>query len=247
MPPRLACSLCLVIDFVERAREFVRLSYARAEAAFLGGSAATGDGTESSDLDILIVLGGDSQDTAFVETTTTCGQLVEAFVYGGSGLQVWLDKGRVERRPVLDRLIGEGVGLTDSDEENRLAQRSQQALAAGPAALQPDELQRRAYALSSLLDDLNDADDQGVKYVVGAALWQEAAELALLSDGRWLGTGKWLLRELHRGPDRWGLIAWAEDECRDAETLIRSARSLLDANGGYLQAGVVRGDRPADL
>lgn len=236
-----------VIDFLERAREFVRLNFADVEAAFLGGSAATGHATESSDLDIVVVLGEDWPDAAFVETNTAYGQLVESFVYGSSGLKLWLDKGRSDRRPVVDRLIGEGVGLTGSDAEVRLAQSSREVLAAGPAALQSVELQTRAYAVSSLLDDLTDAADVGVTYAISAALWRESAELALLSDGRWLGTGKWLVRELRRSRDRFGLIAWAENERRDAQTLADCVRSLLDANGGYLQAGMLRGDRPAGL
>ena len=37
---------------------------------------------------------------------------MEAFVYGPEALRLWLDKGRDDRFPVLDRLIGEGVPLT---------------------------------------------------------------------------------------------------------------------------------------
>lgn len=37
---------------------------------------------------------------------------MEAFTYGRNALQHWLEKGRVDRRPVLDKLIGDGIPLT---------------------------------------------------------------------------------------------------------------------------------------
>ncbi|MFC3590614.1 nucleotidyltransferase domain-containing protein [Microbacterium barkeri] len=67
----------------------------------LGGSAASGRATETSDLDILVVLPGEwSTTTAFVQTTTHNGRLVEAFVYGPDALQVWLD---IERAGTASR------------------------------------------------------------------------------------------------------------------------------------------------
>ncbi|WP_150460258.1 nucleotidyltransferase domain-containing protein [Nesterenkonia ebinurensis] len=64
------------------ARSFVGVNFPQGRAAFLGGSAASGGATASSDLDILIVLPDEWSSTSFVETTTYEGQLVEAFVYG---------------------------------------------------------------------------------------------------------------------------------------------------------------------
>ena len=66
-------------DFAARARRFVVAHYPQALAAFLGGSAASGDATDSSDLDILVVLPDEWASASFVETVTHEGQLVEAF------------------------------------------------------------------------------------------------------------------------------------------------------------------------
>ncbi len=98
-------------DLAGRARSFVLASYPQASAAFLGGSAASGDATEKSDLDIVVVLPDDWSSTSFVETTTYEGQLVEAFVYGGEALQSWLDKGRSEARPVGQQSFGHAIAV----------------------------------------------------------------------------------------------------------------------------------------
>ncbi len=233
-------------DFVERARRLVDQRFPVAGAAFLGGSAASGTATDSSDLDVLVVLSPAHAETSFVETIRFEGQLVEAFCYGPVALETWLDKGRGERRPVLDKLIGDGVALRDSAESRLLQAAAREVLRAGPGPLTPEEQRSRAYSLSAVLDDLVDATDPGERFVLSGTAWREAAELALLVDRRWLGTGKWLLRELRLQPDRFGLADWAAAGQHDLTRLADACRSVLDAAGGYLQEGFVRGTRPTD-
>ncbi len=234
-------------DFVSRARRHVEKRFPEAGAAFLGGSAASGAATDSSDLDVLVVLSEAHADASFVETTKYEEQLVEAFCYGPVALETWLEKGRRERRPVLDRLIGDGIALTGSDESRLLQEASREVLLAGPAPLSGEEQDLRAYGLSAVLDDLVDATDPGERFVLSATAWREAAELALLLDRRWLRNGKWLLRELRLHPDRFGLAACAATGQQDLTSLAAACRSVLEASGGYLQEGFVRGRRPADV
>lgn len=244
--------------WVTRARAFVQQEFPQADAAFLGGSTAAGEATQSSDLDILIVLPEQWSPAAFVETTRFAGQLVEAFVYGPASLEVWLEKGRDDHRPVLDRLIAEGLPLTDNALTHDLGVRSREVLSAGPAVADPADLQRRAYSLSSLVDDLADrppgsrADTTGVPdaaetTVLAWTAWKEAAELALVTDRQWLGTGKWLVRGLLSQGDRHGLVAWAAAGHRDPHALVVLAREVLESAGGSLREGYLRGYRPPDL
>ena len=249
-------------DAVRRAQAFVRQEHPLAEAAFLGGSAATGEATEGSDLDILIVLPERWSAAAFVQTTRFEGQLVEAFVYGPASLQVWLDKGRADHRPVLDRLIAESIPLTDNALTRELARTSQKVLAAGPAAADPEDLQRRRYSLSAAVDDLADrggSRPSAETAVLAWTVWREAAELALLTDRQWLGTGKWLVRELQQHGDHFALVAWAEaaapgptpsgapGSTPPTPDLAELAREVLESAGGYLQEGYLRGEWPPDL
>ncbi|MET1058339.1 MAG: nucleotidyltransferase domain-containing protein, partial [Nocardioides sp.] len=183
-------------DFVGRARSLVNERFPQAVAAFLGGSAAAGTATKTSDLDLLVVLPEARADVSYVETMRYEGQLVEAFVYGPVALQRWVEKGRSDRRPVLDKLIGEGIALTASADTRSLQEAARTALNEGPAPFSGDELRQRQYSLSGVLDDLQDATDSGEAFVLSATAWRESAELALLIDQRWLGSGKWLLREV---------------------------------------------------
>src|SRR5690606_9441339 len=110
----------------------------------------------------------------------------------------------------------------------------------------PSRLRLLRYSLSALVDDVADAEDPGILTVTMHRAWKEAAELALLSSKCWIGTGKWLLRELRAHEDTFGLAAWVDDGGRDPRALLKSCRMLLDSVGGYLQAGFIRGEKPPD-
>ena len=68
---------------------------------------------------------------------------MEAFVYGRSGLTFWLEKGREEARPVLDRLIAQGVSLIEGSFAARVTAASREALDAGPAPFESEQLNVR--------------------------------------------------------------------------------------------------------
>ena len=233
-------------DFTARAARFVSAHFPLADAAFLGGSATTAAATDSSDLDILVVLPARWSKTAFVETTRFEGQLVEVFAYGSEALQLWLEKGRNHRRPVLDKLIGEGIPLSGGVLARSLGDESRRMLAEGPVGLDPAELRSRAYSLSAVLDDLMDTTHVSERFVLTSTAWREAAELALVVRRRWLGTGKWLLRELAAETDEFGLVSWAGSD-HDPAHLEHCVRAVLDAAGGYVQERFIRGERPSDL
>lgn len=239
-------------DWVARALRFVQQEFPVAEAAFLGGSVATGHATRSSDLDLLIILPTPWDEVSFVETSRFEGQLVEAFVYGWDALPTWLERGRAQHRPVLDRLAAEGIPLINGPLSEGLQAQSRVVLDAGPGHADADDLARRAYSLSAHLEDLADRSeasldtDPAERAVLTWTLWREAAELSLLTQRRWLGTGKWLVRELRADGDPHGLADWAEHP-EDVEQLVTVARTVLDAAGGSLQEGFIRGERPPDL
>lgn len=232
-------------DAYPAARDFILRHHPGARVAFLGGSAGAGVATPTSDLDIFVLLEDEDGDVAYVETTTHEGWLVEAFVYSPAAAERWMRKGREERRPVLDALVATGVALTDNDETRAWARRGCDVLAAGPRAADPEEIDARRYTLSALVDDLVGNAAREELYVIEATAFREAAELALLVERRWLGTGKWLVRNLRSGND-YGLVAWAAGR-RDSPTLAAICRKVLDAAGGYLQEGFVRGRRPGSV
>jgi predicted nucleotidyltransferase len=226
------------------ARDFVRLRFPEARVAILGGSAATGAATSTSDLDILVIVDDEAGEVSYVETTAHLGWLVEAFVYTPAAAGRWIQKGRDQRIPVLDSLAATGLELTDNDETRAWAEQAREVLATGPGDADPAEVDARRYALSALVDDLDACVAPEEAFITAATAFREAAELTLLVQRKWLGRGKWLVRNLRSANDH-GLLAWAGEDGTTDE-LADICRDVLDAAGGYLQEGFVRGERPSD-
>lgn len=124
---------------------------------------------------------------------------------------------------------------------------SRMVLDAGPRNMDLDQLSLRRYSLSGVVDDMEDCADPGGRAVLMATAWREAAELALLSTHCWIGTGKWLLRELRASGDLFGLAAWVDGGAADDRALAEKCRAVLDSTGGYLQDGFIRGEKPGNL
>ena len=117
-------------------------------------------------------------------------------------------------------------------------------LAVGPGPVSDADRDALRYALSDLLDDLADCTDPVTAAALAFATWEQSVKLLLTLDGRWWGTGKWLVRELREYDAAHGtsyalrlhaaLVSAVE---RDPVLLTVVAEEILDAAGGRLWAG----------
>jgi predicted nucleotidyltransferase len=229
------------------AREFLRSHHPNAVAAVLGGSAAAGTATFTSDLDLVVLY--DRPTVNYVDTLEFRGRLFEVFAYDHPSIEFWLQKEIDERRPVLHSMWATGVLLLDDGSGTRMAERARRALDDGPAPLDEFELDHRRYRLSGGLDDLRDRPERSAEqFAIMAELFVVAAETVVLTNGGWLGHGKWLVRRLRdvHVPLAVELVEWSEGS-REAASLILVVERVLDAVGGYLQADFRRGERPPEL
>ncbi|MEZ0106306.1 hypothetical protein ABH920_000287 [Catenulispora sp. EB89] len=215
------------------ARTLVRDRYPQAVYAVLAGSVLTEHRTAGSDLDIVVVLPLGDLLAPRRESLVFASWPVELFVHDEQTLDWWLAKERPERKPTLHRMVGCGTPVVGDPAERQAACRA--VLDAGPDPLAPAQLEAARYGLTDLLDDLTHAADTGERQVIAAALWADAARLALVAGNRWNGTGKWLLRELRAHDpdlaDRW-LAAQ-----HDPAAIEAFARDVLDRLGGPLFDG----------
>ena len=230
-------------EAVTAARAVVTERFPDARAAWLAGSVVSGTATPTSDLDITVLLAG--PPAPFRESLEYDGWPVELFVHSRESVGRWIKKDLERRRPTLARLISSGVVLLDADGTGAaLAEECAAILDAGPGPLSDADRDAMRYALTDLLDDLADSTDPVLAAVVAFATFEAAAKLLLAVDGRWWGSGKWLIRELRerdtiRGTSyalrlHAGLVSAVE---RDAVLLTVVAEEILEAAGGRLFAG----------
>jgi hypothetical protein len=216
--------------------------------AILAGGVLTAARTPGSDLDIVVCLPEDP-GLPFRWSLRRDGWPVELFVHDRLSLEHYLARNRAERRPALHRMLATGhIVAGDADEAARARNRCALVLADGPDPLPEDERRRLRYGLTDLLDDLAHGHDPAETVAITATLWRATAELALSSARHWLGTGKWLLREL-RDLDAGLAARWVAAHGDPARTAALAAAVLDRAGGalfdGYRAAGV-RPTRPVD-
>jgi predicted nucleotidyltransferase len=228
---------------IDLARAFVEEHHPYASASVLGGSAAAGTATSTSDLDIAVLYPNGHSN--YAATTRYCGWLVEEFVHTEESLDSWYQKEAVERRPVIADLCARGILLTDNGAGAEWQTRAREQMARGPMALGDGERDLRRYNLSALIDDLMGSRDAAETFALASGVFHETADLFLMESGSWLGDGKWIVRRLRlNGSDlALRLCNWAGDPVRSAASLVELGREVLEFSGGYLQEGFLRGKR----
>jgi len=230
------------------ARRLVAERYPQARAAWLGGSVASGQATENSDLDITVLL--DGAPAPIRRSETVDGWPVEWFVQTEESLLRFCDEDRLRRRrPTTMRLVGSSTVLADADGSGVRLQRQLHAMdRRGPPPVPPSKLEDYRYAVTDLLADLIGARDPDERLTVAAALVSAAADLLLAVNRRWSGSGKWLMRELALLDDAQSTTHGTElvgglraAAAGDPVALQRSVVRVLAASGGPVFDGYHRG------
>ncbi|UKA56927.1 nucleotidyltransferase domain-containing protein [Arthrobacter sp. FW306-2-2C-D06B] len=223
------------------AREFVKEIHPEAAASALAGSIALGCGTRTSDLDIVVYY--DDRPASFAETLRYDGWLVESFVYGPEGIDEWFAFEAKERRPVALDMWSIGIPLADNIATVNLKARAQALIAAGPEPISEIQHADLRYGLTAAIDDLEGNPELGEEFAIMADVYKRAAELLLLNNSNWLGTGKWLVRRLAtlQDPNAHSLVQWVQSVPRSPQELCRIAHEVLESIGGQLREGHTRG------
>jgi predicted nucleotidyltransferase len=225
-----------------RPREILDTRFPDAVGGLVAGSTARGDDTPSSDLDLIVLLSG--RPAPMRRTERVQGRLVEFFVHTEESFVAFIDRERRLCRSPLLHMCAHGLIICDHD--GRLAwlrDLARDRWAAGPARLTDDELEDRRYRLTALLDDLADETNPADRAALAAAVFTDVADLALVSRGRWSGTGRWLTRRLREvDPDLSGnLVAGVRAAIHgDVSMLKNCGDAELERIGGPLDSGYER-------
>ena len=223
------------------ARQLVAQRFPDAVQAWLAGSVTTGTATDTSDLDITVLL---PETDVHRESLVYDGWPVELFVHIESSIRHFVEKDLGRRRPTMARLVALGVPLVGGDGGADVRSYCERVLAEGPGPLELDALDFARYALTDLLDDLRGGGPAEVAGAVAVAVWHETAELLLSAHERWSGSGKWLVREL-AALDLAEHTAYAADLHAalrsaldgDSTPMVDLSESVLAMVGGPLWAG----------
>lgn len=221
------------------ASEIVEQRYSGAACAFVAGSIMRGQGTTSSDIDLVVVF--DHIDAAWRESFVQEGVPVEAFAHDPSTLAWFMDEDARHGHPVLAHMVAEGRPVGDSDAlAQHLKQDATERMRKGPGPLADARSKELRYIITDLVDDLRGDRTAPEILAIAASLYQPLADLALLGRGAWSGKGKWVPRLLQQHDSE---LAVEFDEAFHAASngqgsnLLALAESELSRNGGAFFAG----------
>lgn len=214
--------------------------YPTADVVILAGSVAIGRATPTSDLD-MVVVSLDDDEAPFRESFTEMRWPVEAFIQTPDSLRGFMRMELADRDRSTTRMVSSGIVIRDrAGLAGELRAEALRMIQAGPPAADEDELRLRRYGVTDVLDDLRGDPDGEEALLTATDLARGAAELHLTIAAAWLGTGKWLLRELRETDpafaDRF-VSALRAHAGGDAAPLIRLAENVLERSGGSLFDG----------
>lgn len=138
-----------------QALSLITSRYPHALGAILGGSAAQGRATPTSDLDVAILL--PDSDTSRREVIRHDGRLAELFLHTLADLPGFFAWDRARRRGTVLFIYDQGLPLMDPHGHvSRARAQARAVLASGPPPLTPTERERSRYVLTCFMDDLID-------------------------------------------------------------------------------------------
>ena len=228
--------------------EVLRAQYPDADSAFVAGSFMRGQGSATSDIDLVVIYPSLAQ--AYRESFIFQDIPVETFVHDPETLLWFLEQDRKAARPALIGMLIEGVLIGPrQDAGHDFKKRAFEIFAEGPPPLSAEAIERLRYAITDKLDDLEADRTAAERIAIGAALYPFLVELALRGSGRWNGDGKWqarLLGQMDVSVARRVETAFLSlYDGSDTQAVLGVAESLLEQYGGRLFAGY-RSDAPVD-
>ncbi|WP_164233648.1 nucleotidyltransferase domain-containing protein [Microbacterium hydrocarbonoxydans] len=221
---------------------FITTGYPRSTMAVVAGSTARGERTGTSDIDLLLLgdhLFDETGKTSEASTHSFEGEIFEVFAYTPEGFREWAERGIAQHRPVIVHMLVEGIAVRDDGRLDGFRRDWGAVLDAGPS-LGATESTFRRYVITDVLDDLRDATDPLEQRAVASVLFERIAELILLTEHRWIATGKWLPRRLRAlSADRTEQLS-APLLAGDYSAFADRVEEELERAGGRVQAGFVR-------
>lgn len=165
--------------------------------AYAAGSIMRGEGTNFSDIDLVVVF--PSLERAWRESFMQDGFPVEAFVHDRQTLAHYLHADADSGYPVMIDMVATGAILGADIERARTIQaKAARMLAAGPKPLAGGNGDMLRYQVTDLADDLRGARPPEEVAAIAAQLYQKLADLILLGHGQWAGRGKWAPRLMRK-------------------------------------------------
>ncbi|WLD94586.1 nucleotidyltransferase domain-containing protein [Alkalihalobacillus sp. AL-G] len=179
---------------LEAAELFVQKKFPNCQRALLAGSAARNELTETSDLDIVIFDNG--IPSSYRESLIEFDWPIEVFAHNLTSYKTIFRSDFKRARPSMQRMVSEGLTLKDDGRMNEIKAEAKRILDDGPEKWSKDTIMTKRYFITDAVDDLIGATNRAEELFIVNTLADLLHEFILRTNGCWLGSSKWVIREL---------------------------------------------------
>jgi predicted nucleotidyltransferase len=179
---------------IEAAHQFIKEYFPNCKGALLAGSVVRGEGTVSSDLDIVVF--DNKLKSAYRESLIEFGWPIEVFVHNLSSYKDYFESDSKRARPSLPRMVSEGIILKDEGIIEAIKKEAQEILNSGPEEWSKETIKLKQYFLTDTLDDFIGCYNRSEEIFIANTLAELVSEFVLRTNRKWVGTSKWLVRSL---------------------------------------------------
>ena len=227
-------------DSIKRiAQQFIVSHYPESDIVWLGGSAASGNLTKESDIDLIII---DEAETPRLECYHFLGWKIEAFIHTTFSLEFEFQTARYRGMPTIIKMCAEGLLIEDKQGNGKEVQKEAKILyEQGPQLWDEDKINEARYQITDFLSDFRSSEDFEESLFILNKLINTLTELILRADGNWFGEGKWVARNLKSYDkdmcDKLAKYTKTYMNTNDKTELISFFQSTLEEYGGELFVG----------
>ena len=230
-------------------QKLLKERYLDAKAVFWAGSVAANQGTDSSDLDLVIVF--ESLLNAYREAFIYDGWPIDAFIHDLDTLQYFCNKLEAnDGRPALINMILKGREIL---EPNKFVEEAKQiarnAGDSGPDEWRQDQIDKERFLITDILDDIKSPKNKEEQIISAVHLFEPLLQFYFRTQKKWAASGKSLMRLLKtENPDL------AEEFTKAFASLVQTddafgiesaVTKILAPHSGFLWNGF-RSDAPAE-
>lgn len=170
--------------------------YPKALSVFAAGSLIRGEGTSTSDIDLVVVF--DRLEAAYRESFTFAAWPVEAFVHDPTTLAYFFqDVDRPSGVPTLMTMVAEGVEVPcETEFGGGLKALANTVMEDGPPRWSDADIDASRYVLTNLVDDLHAPRSRQEQCAILIDLYPALATHYFRRRDRWAAKGKTITRAL---------------------------------------------------
>jgi len=187
------------INYFGIAKKIVEEKYPNCDGALMAGSIIRGEGTETSDIDLIIY--DDNIAKGYRESYYFDGVPIEVFVHSKKSFEYFFDFDCKKKMPSLPVMVMESRIVKDTKYFEELKHRASEIYQIGPGKLQKSEIDFMRYFITDLKDDLIGSNDEFETILIANELLVKLHEFYLLTNNKWIGRSKWIKRSLSKYDD----------------------------------------------